>query len=134
MRSHPGNLLSPQVFSSHPNLSDEVNHNVVQSEIEGGVYLPDLPPGSSLEIETENHFYILVNRGQGEMWISGHPDFCPAPVLVRVLGSNWGGSMLKHSFIGRGMQLEFRHPRYQTPIITSRIREIREVHSSGRTN
>jgi hypothetical protein len=34
--------------------------------------------------------------------------------------------MLKVHFIGRGMQLEFRHPGYPTPIVTSIIREIRE--------
>ena len=118
---------SPQLFSPHPNLSDAINHNIVQSEIEGGVYLADLPPESSLEIETKNHFYTLLGGGQGEVLISGHPDFCPVPVAVRILGSNWGGSMLKVSFIGRGTHLEFLHPRYQRPIITSRIREIREI-------
>jgi len=34
--------------------------------------------------------------------------------------------MLKVRFIGRGMHLEFCHPEYRTPIITSRIEEIRE--------
>ena len=31
------------LFAQHPNLSDEVNHNIVQAEIEGGVFLKDLP-------------------------------------------------------------------------------------------
>ena len=34
--------------------------------------------------------------------------------------------MLKRRFVGRGMHLEFCHPEYQTPIVTSRIQEIRE--------
>lgn len=34
--------------------------------------------------------------------------------------------MLKVRFIGRGMHLEFRHPGYPTPIVTSIIQEIRE--------
>ena len=34
--------------------------------------------------------------------------------------------MLKRRFVGRGMHLEFRHPEYRTPIVTSRIKEIRE--------
>jgi hypothetical protein len=34
--------------------------------------------------------------------------------------------MLKRRFVGRGMHLEFRHPQYQTPIVTSRVEEIRE--------
>ena len=45
-------------------------------------------------------------------------------MLVTIDGSNWGGSMLKMSFIGRGMRLEFRHPQFRT-IMTSRIVNIR---------
>ena len=123
MGSEPA--ITTEIFLPHPNLSDEVNHNIVQSEIEGGVYLKDLPDETTLEIETQNRSYTLVNRGQGQALISGHPEFCPEPVLVRIEGSNWGGSMLKACYVGRGMHLEFRHPEYQRPIITSRIMEIR---------
>ena len=34
--------------------------------------------------------------------------------------------MLKLRYIGRGMHLEFSHPEYRTPIVTSRIQEVRE--------
>jgi hypothetical protein len=34
--------------------------------------------------------------------------------------------MLKRRYVDRGMHLEFRHPEYRTPIVTSPIREIRE--------
>lgn len=108
------------------NLSERINHNIVQSEIEGGVYLYDLPKDSALEIKTENRCYVLVVRGRNEALISGHPDFCPRPVLVNVHGSTWGGSMLKVAFIGRGMHLEFRHPEHRV-ITTSRIVEVRQV-------
>jgi hypothetical protein len=115
------------MFAPNPHLSDVVNRNIIQSEIEGGVYLPELPAHAALEIETQHHRYTLMSREPGEMLISGHPDFCPEPVPVCILGSNWGGSMLKMSFIGRGMHLEFRHPDYARPIVTSRIREIRQI-------
>lgn len=113
-------------FKPHPNLCDEVNHNIVQSEIEGGVSLDDLPRASTLRIQTQNRWYTLVSCGRGRALISGHPQYCPRPVLVRIEGSSWGGSMLKRCYIGRGMHLEFLHPQYRTPIVTSRIREIRE--------
>jgi hypothetical protein len=116
----------PHCFSPHANLSDEVNRNIVQSEIEGGVLLNDLPPESILQIQTQHRWYTVVTCGQGQALISGHPEFCPEPVLVRIEGSTWGGSMLKLRFIGRGMHLEFRHPEYRTPIVTSRIQEVRE--------
>jgi hypothetical protein len=116
----------PHLFRSHPNLSDEVNHNIAQSEIEGGVFLNDLPPATVLEIQTQHHCYRVVLLSDNSVLISGHPQFCTEPIEVAIAGSTWGGSMLKRRFVGRGMHLEFCHPEYQTPIVTSPIREIRE--------
>src|SRR5215471_16681720 len=99
----------PQLFTSHPNFSDEVNRNIIQSEIEGGVYLDHLSEGAVLGVETQNHWYTVVNRGAGQALICGHPQYCPDLVPVRIEGSTWGGSMLKMRFIGRGMHLEFWH-------------------------
>jgi hypothetical protein len=114
------------MFTPHPNLSDEVNGNIIRSEIEGGVSLGDLPPSTVLEIQTQHHRYTAVFLGESQALISGHPEFCPEPVLVAIAGSTWGGSMLKLRYIGRGMHLEFCHPEYRTPIVTSRIQEVRE--------
>lgn len=114
------------MFTPHPNLSDNVNGNIIQSEIEGGVSLGDLSPSTVLEIETQNHRYTAVFLGESKALISGHPEYCPEPVLVGISGSTWGGSMLKLRYIGRGMHLEFSHPEYRTPIVTSRIQEVRE--------
>ena len=116
----------PQLFVPHPGFSDEVNRNIIQMEIEGGVHLDDLGEGAVLEVETQNHWYTIVNRGRGQALISGHPEYCPDPVPVRIEGSTWGGSMLKVRYIGRGMRLEFRHPTYRT-IVTSRIVDIRTM-------
>ena len=115
------------LFRVHPNLSDEMNREIVQSEIEGGVFLNDLPPATLLEIQTGHHCYQVVLLGEGNALISGHPQYCPEPILVAIAGSTWGGSMLKRRFVGRGMHLEFRHPEYRTPIVTSPIQEIREL-------
>ena len=52
------------MFTPHPNLSDEVNANIVQSEIEGGVSLGDLPPSTVLEIQTQHHRYTAVFLGE----------------------------------------------------------------------
>jgi hypothetical protein len=118
-------LRVPAFRKPHPNLSDEINANVVQSEIEGGVHLRDLRPGAILEVQTRQRRYTIVNQGGGDALISGHPEYCPVPVLVKIHGSTWGGSMLKEQFIGRGMHLEFRHPKF-LPITTSRIVAVRE--------
>jgi hypothetical protein len=77
-------------------------------------------------MHTQNTCFEIVVLDGGSAFLSGHPLYCPQPVLVTIAGSTWGGSMLKVHFIGRGMHLEFRHPGYPTPIVTSIIREIRE--------
>src|SRR5271166_6129871 len=117
------------MFMTHPNLRDAVNANIVQSEIEGGVSLGDLPPSTVLEIQAQLHRYTAVFLGESQALISGHPEYCPEPVLVAIAGSTWGGSMLKLQFVGRGMHLEFHHPEYPTPIITSAIQDIRDYQS-----
>ena len=114
------------MFTPHPSLSDEVNRNIVQSEIEGGVFLEGLPPDTVLQIRTQHHFYTALLLGEGSVLISGHPQYCPQPVQVTIAGSTWGGSMLKMRFIGRGVPLEFHQPAYSTPIVTSPTQEIRE--------
>lgn len=115
----------PSGFSTpNSHLSDEINRNMIQSEIEGGVHLNRLAPGTVLEIETQNRIYTIVSHKLDEAWISGHPVFCPEPSPARIHGSTWGGSMLKEHYIGRGMHLEF-HVGEMPPVTTSRIVEIR---------
>jgi hypothetical protein len=110
----------------NPNFSDEVNRNIVRSEIEGGVFLDRLQLHSVLLIQTQHRCYTAVMLGGSQALLSGHPEYCPEPTLVAIAGSTWGGSMLKQHFVGRGMHLEFCHPQYSTPIVTSRVQEIRE--------
>lgn len=119
-------LPSSDFFRPHPNLDSAINSAICRSEIEGGVSLDGLPVGAVLEVETRYHLYDLENRGDGQVLISGHPEYCPQPVLVKVHGSTWGGSMIRMRFIGRGMKLEFRHPT-RGVVRTSRIQEIREL-------
>jgi hypothetical protein len=118
------------MFTPHPNFSDDVNRGIVQSEIEGGVFLEGLPPDTVLQIRTQHHFYTALLLGDSSVLISGHPQYCPQPVQVTLAGSTWDGSMLKARFIGRGMHLEFHHPEYSTPIVTSPIQEVSQQESS----
>lgn len=122
-------------FAPHPRLSDQINHNIIQSELEGGVFLYELPVGSGLQVETQNRFYNIEHLGIKKdssgsdhytCLISGHPEFCPEPVEVEIYGSIWGGSMIKLHFIGRGMRLEFRHQELGV-IWTSSIKEITQI-------
>ena len=115
------------LFEPHPNFSDAINRNVIRSEVEGGVDLRRLAPGTVLEVQTRNNVYRIVSERDGGAWISGHPVFCPDPVSVNIHGSTWGGSMLRERYIGRGMYFEFGHPDYWR-LTTSRILEVQEKH------
>ena len=122
----PANAPKLDFFVPHPNLDDKINRNICRSEIEGGVFLKDLPLGAVLEIETKHHTYVLENRGDNQVLLAGHPKYCPDPVEVKVHGATWGKSMIKMHFIGRSMCLEFRHPTHGV-IRTSKVQEIREL-------
>ena len=120
-----GQCSTPGGFEPSPCLDDSVNRQIVQSEIEGGVHLRNVLPGTVLEVRTRNRAYTLRYEGDNRALISGHPVFCPEPVLVSIHGSTWGGSMLKEHFVGRGMHLEFDHPGFEL-ITTSVIEEVIE--------
>jgi hypothetical protein len=117
-------ISNPVLGATSPHLSDLVNRNIVQSEVEGGVHLRDLPPGSVLCIRTRNRVYQMVVLEDGAALLSGHPEFCPEPTEVQIHGSTWGGSMIMSRYLGRGMHLEFEHPLHQV-VVTSRIVDIR---------
>jgi hypothetical protein len=121
-QQHP---LPPPLFAASPHFDDAVNGSIVQSEVEGGVHLCNVPPGTVLEVTTRNRAYAIRYEGNGKALISGHPVFCPEPTLVNIHGSTWGGSMLKEGFIGRGMHLEFGQPAYER-VTTSVIVDVRE--------
>jgi hypothetical protein len=113
-------------LETHANFDAAINDAICESELQGGVHLNDLPVGAVIEVETANHQYRLENRGDGEVLVSGHPEFFPEPLLAHLQGSTWGTPLLKWRFIGRGMRMELLHPQLGI-IITSPVREIREL-------
>src|SRR4051812_33619206 len=117
--------MQSSIYSPSEQWSDDVNRNLAESEIEGGVDLRQVPADTVIEVRTRNRCYKIVTKGDGLAMISGHPQYCPEPVLARIKGSTWGGAMLKENFIGRGMRLEFQLDA-QRPIVTSPILEIEE--------
>ena len=121
------------MHSDHPGLSPEINRNIKESELQGGVWLFDghtqatvLPIGKSLVIQTENTRYVLDKVGKNEFYIIGHWKFCPVRTRCYPHGSTWGGSILKVGFVGRGMHFEFGTPEHGM-VTTSKITEITEV-------
>ena len=121
----------------HPNLSDQINANIAESEILGGVWVtqptgeavkdePVLPVGRTLRITTRSRTYTLTKTGESRFTIEGHPEYCPTPTPCRVHGSTWGGSMLKLGWVGRGMHLQFSLPGQPGQITTSTVLDVVE--------
>lgn len=106
--------------------SSGVGWQRVRCDIEDGLKLANLRSGSTLQVMTRHTCYtIRILLGRLAL-ISGHPLYCPQPVLVTIYGSTGEGSRLEAGFIGRGRRLTFHHPEHGTSIVTSRIHEIRE--------
>lgn len=106
----------------HPNLSDEINENLAQSERDGGVSLKSLCKGDEVQMITANSTYTIKKTGPEDYLISGNNRYCPQPTPCKIHGSTWGGSMLKIGFIGIGMHLEFStkdHRRITTSTIAT---------------
>jgi hypothetical protein len=110
----------------HENFSDEVNAAYDESELAGGGYLDKLAVGKKLQVQTKKSLYIIERREDG-LYISGNAKYCPEPVKCRIPGSNFGGSMLKMNFVGRGMFLEFIVDGTNKTIVTSEISEVTEI-------
>lgn len=78
-------------------------------------------PGSVIHLRTKSRDYQLECLGEDVIRISGHPHFCPAPVLARLQGSIDREGKFKPGFIGCGMRLVFRRFDQRDPITTSEI-------------
>jgi len=108
-----------------PNLPDSIDRKRIHLEVDDGIHLVDVLPGTVMVVETQNRVYTIVSQQNGEAWISGHPVFCPEPVLVNIHGSTGRSGLLWELYIGRGMHLEFGYPNCRA-IKTSRILDVRE--------
>lgn len=121
----------------HPNLSDDINRNIIDSEVNGGVWVtrpygakvkdePFLPVGKGLLVTTQSRQYYIRKTGENVFTIQGHPKYCPVPTVCRIHGSTWGGSMIKIGWVGRGMYLEFSTDEHHG-IRTSEIQDVAEL-------
>lgn len=91
-----------------------------------GIYLNSLDEGSVIDLETKSRHYRIKYAGGNNAWISGHPQFCPKPVLAKVEGST-GRDTVEAGFIGQGMHLVFQRLSDHVPITTSEVTGIRVV-------
>src|ERR1700693_6064086 len=77
------------------------------AEVLEGVDVNILRPGSLIDVETKNRHYRIECLGGNAMRISGHPAYCPAPVLAELQGSVDHRGMFETGVIRAGRQLVF---------------------------
>lgn len=83
----------------------------------------NLPPGSQVDVETKSRCYHIECLGGTAIRISGHPEYCPAPVPASLHGSVGNEGSLEFGMIGRGMRLMFLlNGKY--PVTTSRVMRV----------
>lgn len=110
----------------HPNLSDDLNFNLLKSEQDGGIHIGKIPANSGMRVQTKNTLYTFRRDNEGRWAFEGHPKYCPTLTPCNIHGSTWGGSMIKLYFIGIGMHMEIGFIGSKGPetITTSRVESI----------
>jgi len=96
----------------HPNLSDEINATLDFFDGEG-VLITDLVVGDVLEVQTRSSLYTLEVVDPGKKLVrvtSTNEKYADLGECV-LQGSNFGGSMLKLSWICGGTWLELIRPK-----------------------
>ena len=112
---------------NHPNLSDQINANISQSEKDGGVDISKVMPGNLIAFRTRNTLYLLRREDDGSWMLKGNAVHCPNWIRCVPHGSTWGGSMIKAKFLGKGMQFECGLPPFKLSpkiLTTTAITEI----------
>jgi len=90
------------------------------SEVRESVDLKSLSPGSLIDMETKNRHYRIEYLGGNSMRISGHPSFCPNPVLAELQGSLNREGAFETGSITPGRRVVFMLNEH-TPVTTSKV-------------
>src|SRR5579862_2683555 len=80
--------------------------------------------GSLIDVETKSRHYRIESLGGYAIRISGHPEYCPDPVVAQLHGSVNKEGILELGLIGRGMRLMFLLDD-RRPVTTSRVLRVR---------
>jgi hypothetical protein len=91
--------------------------------LQSGIPVESIALDEVVEVRTQSRTYTLKGLGGKRVVIEGHPQHCPQPLEVTLIGSTWGGSLLRPDFVCCGMHLEYLHPMLGL-VRTSRIRDI----------
>jgi hypothetical protein len=92
-----------------------------------------LVPGSLIDVETMSRHYRIECLGGSTIRISGHPHFCPTPVVAQLQGSVTSKGTLEEGMIERGMRLVFLIEEH-FPMTTSKVLHLQLEECKGSVN
>jgi hypothetical protein len=93
-----------------------------------GVHLRDLPPFTTLLVQTVNSLYRVVITQGPEVYVQGGAFF-PDLTSAYLDGASIGGSCIKVGWIGVGLLVQFRSG--DQCVLTSPVRAITTERASG---
>jgi hypothetical protein len=79
-----------------------------------------LEPGSLIDVETTSRHYRIECLGGSTIRVSGHPRFCPTPVVAQLEGSVAVDGTIDEGIIERGHRLVIVFDDH-IPVTTSRV-------------
>ena len=86
----------------------------------------NLEPGSLIDVETTSRHYRIECLGGNSIRISGHPRFCPTPVVAHLEGSVTNEGAIEDGIIERGMRLVCLLEDH-VPLTTSKILHVTPI-------
>jgi hypothetical protein len=98
---------------------------MVAAELLEGVHLSKLAEGSVIDLETKSRHYWMEYLGGDRVLVSGHPQWCPTPLVVHLRGSMGASGKFEPDFIGEGMRVVFQRFDDSLPVTTSEAKHIR---------
>jgi hypothetical protein len=79
-----------------------------------------LEPGALIDVETTSRHYQIECLGGSMVRVSGHPRFCPTPVVAQLEGSVTSEGTIEEGIIERGMRLVLLFDDH-IPVTTSKV-------------
>ena len=118
----------PASISQFPALSE-----FLHTEVDSGVELGTLEPGTAFDVRTGNSVYhlVVVDADRALVAIQGGRVF-PRETVVRLNGSTTGGNMLKMGWIGVGFCLDITAG--ERRVVTSPVHAINLDVGNARVN
>lgn len=105
---------------------DEVAKQISEAKNEKGFLISKLPSNIRIVLQTQKSKYEIENIEKENAIITGGtmPDGSVRfwkPTQITLIGSSWGGTMMRLNWIGKNMRFEFIEQKTKSHFLTSLV-------------